>query len=397
MGGIYIKKRLLFVNGHLNIGGVERSLVDLLKAIDYDEYEVDLVLFEGLGDYIDEIPKTVNIKFYDLTNTYGAFLKCIFNNLKNKKFKYALMRIIFNLQRVFNDNMLSLAKIFFYDLGTYDCAIAYREGFCAEFVAYVINSRKKILWWHNGVYEHKEYKANKKFERYCSNFNYIVAVSNGCKDMILQHSNISSEKIIVIPNIIDHNSIHKKALKKIEGNLFNKDFINIVSIGRLSFEKSMINCVYTCKKLVDKGYKIKWYLIGDGPEYSNIYNEIEKNKLEESIILLGNKLNPYPYLSQCDIYVHPSTRESMSITIIEALSLYKPVVAAKSMGPSEFIINKKNGLMVEPNVEGLYEGILLLLNNSSLAKEICINNEELLLKYAPQTVIEQIEKLINVN
>ena len=186
-------------------------------------------------------------------------------------------------------------------------------------------------------------------------------------------------------------------MKKIEGNLFNKDFINIVSIGRLSFEKSMINCVYTCKKLVDKGYKIKWYLIGDGPEYSNIYNEIEKNKLEESIILLGNKLNPYPYLSQCDIYVHPSTRESMSITIIEALSLYKPVVAAKSMGPSEFIINKKNGLMVEPNVEGLYEGILLLLNNSSLAKEICINNEELLLKYAPQTVIEQIEKLINVN
>ena len=59
---IYIKKRLLFVNGHLNVGGVEKSLVDLLKAIDYDKYEVDLVLFEELGDYIDEIPKNVNIK-----------------------------------------------------------------------------------------------------------------------------------------------------------------------------------------------------------------------------------------------------------------------------------------------------------------------------------------------
>ena len=80
---IYIKKRLLFVNGHLNVGGVEKSLVDLLKAIDYDKYEVDLVLFEELGDYIDEIPKEVNIKFYDLTNTYGAFLKCIFSNYQN--------------------------------------------------------------------------------------------------------------------------------------------------------------------------------------------------------------------------------------------------------------------------------------------------------------------------
>ena len=85
MGGIYIKKRLLFVNGHLNVGGVERSLVDLLKYIDYDKYEVDLVLFEELGDYIDEIPANVNVIFYDLTKTYGSLFKCIFNNLKNKK------------------------------------------------------------------------------------------------------------------------------------------------------------------------------------------------------------------------------------------------------------------------------------------------------------------------
>ena len=120
---IYIKKRLLFVNGHLNVGGVEKSLVDLLKAIDYDKYEVDLVLFEELGDYIDEIPKDVNIKFYDLTNTYGAFLKCIFSNLKPNKFKYAFIRIIFNLQRIFGVRMISLLKSLFKDLGTYDCAI----------------------------------------------------------------------------------------------------------------------------------------------------------------------------------------------------------------------------------------------------------------------------------
>ena len=75
MGGIYIKKRLLFVNGHLNVGGVERSLVDLLKYIDYDKYEVDLVLFEELGDYIDEIPANVNVIFYDLTKTYGSLFK----------------------------------------------------------------------------------------------------------------------------------------------------------------------------------------------------------------------------------------------------------------------------------------------------------------------------------
>ena len=38
-----MKKKLLFINGHLNVGGVERSLVDLLRNIDYNKYDIDLL------------------------------------------------------------------------------------------------------------------------------------------------------------------------------------------------------------------------------------------------------------------------------------------------------------------------------------------------------------------
>ena len=393
---IYIKKRLLFVNGHLNIGGVEKSLVDLLKAIDYDKYEVDLVLFEGLGDYVDEIPKAVNIKFYDLTNTYGAFLKCIFSNLKPNKFKYAFIRIIFNLQRIFGVRMISLLKSLFKDLGTYDCAIAYRIGICSEFVAYVVDAKKKISWWHHGSYDYDE-KQTKTIEQVYDKFDYVVSVSQGCKDMILENVNISPEKIVVIPNIIDFEDIQKKSLEKIEGNLFDKDFINIVSIGRLSPEKGMINCVLSCKQLIDLGYKIKWFLIGDGVEYEKIKTEIEKNKLEGDVFLLGRKKNPYSYLRHADIYVHPSYVESMSITVLEAMCLDKPVVVARSIGPSEFIRDGENGLLVDASVDGIVNGVKKLMYDKNLLNRICSKDKKLLDKYRKENILSKLYQLISMN
>ncbi|MEE0616010.1 MAG: glycosyltransferase [Intestinibacter bartlettii] len=393
---IYIKKRLLFVNGHLNVGGVEKSLVDLLKAIDYDKYEVDLVLFEELGDYIDEIPKDVNIKFYDLTNTYGAFLKCIFSNLKPNKFKYAFIRIIFNLQRIFGVRMISLLKSLFKDLGTYDCAIAYRIGICSEFVAYVVDAKKKISWWHHGSYDYDE-KQTKTIEQVYDKFDYVVSVSQGCKDMILENVNISPEKIVVIPNIIDFEDIQKKSLEKIEGNLFDKDFINIVSIGRLSPEKGMINCVLSCKQLIDLGYKIKWFLIGDGVEYEKIKTEIEKNKLEGDVFLLDRKKNPYSYLRHADIYVHPSYVESMSITVLEAMCLDKPVVVARSIGPSEFIRDGENGLLVDASVDGIVNGVKKLMYDKNLLNRICSKDKKLLDKYRKENILSKLYQLISMN
>ena len=62
-----MKKRILITNGHMKVGGVEKSLVNLLNAIDYSKYCVDLILFEGTGEYFTDIPKEVNVIICDLT------------------------------------------------------------------------------------------------------------------------------------------------------------------------------------------------------------------------------------------------------------------------------------------------------------------------------------------
>ena len=65
-------KHILFINGHLNTGGVERSLVDILRHMDYTKYAVDLLLLEDIGDYASELPSEVKVLFRDLHNTYGG-------------------------------------------------------------------------------------------------------------------------------------------------------------------------------------------------------------------------------------------------------------------------------------------------------------------------------------
>lgn len=391
---IFIKKRLLFVNGHLNVGGVERSLVDLLKYINYDKYEVDLVLFEELGDYINEIPDSVNVKFYDLTGTYGPFVKCILGNLKKGKWKDAFIRIVFTLEKIFGANMNNLLKPLFKDLGEYDCAIAYRMGFCTNFVAYVVNAKNKLTWWHHGSYDYNEEKT-KRIEKIYEKFDYIVSVSEGCKKMLLEHLNIQQDKIVVIPNIIDFDTIIEKSKENIDIDCFDEEYVNIISIGRLSKEKGMINCVYACKKLVDDGYKIRWIIIGDGAEYEFIRSEVNKYNMEDNVLLIGSKKNPYAYLRKADIYVHTSYVESMSLTVLEAMCLDKALVVAKSIGPSEFIRNGENGLLVKACVDGLVNGVRMLIEDKNLFEKLSCKDKSVLKKYKQQNILFEVYKLIN--
>lgn len=273
----------------------------------------------------------------------------------------------------------------------YDCAIAYRIGICTEFVLYVVKSNKKITWWHHGSFDYNDRETN-IIQHIYDKFDYIVSVSEGCKKMLLERFHNIEDKLVVIPNIIDSDLIIQKSLDNV--NIFeNLDrFIKIISIGRLSPEKGMINCVYVCKKLVQAGYKVKWYLIGDGVEYENILTEIKNNNLEDSIYLLGNISNPYPYLKKADIFVHPSYVESMSITVLEAMTLEVPVVVVKSIGPSEFIKNNENGILVKPTIVDLYNGIVKIIEDRVLYKKIK-SNKNILEKYKPQKIILDILEL----
>jgi glycosyltransferase involved in cell wall biosynthesis len=391
-----LKKNILFVNGHLNVGGVENSLINVLKSIDYNSYEVDLILFEEMGDYADEVPKEVNIIYYDLSKAYGPFYKCILINMYQRNWFSLYLRLIFLLEKVFGGKVLSLAKPLFKLNGTYDCAIAYRVGIATDFVSYIVNSKKKLTWWHHGSFDYPP-KLVERWSEVYKNFDKLIAVSDSCKDMLIKNLPGISNKILTIPNIINVEEIRYKANDNISHDMNSNEYITLLSLGRLSPEKGMINCVYACKKLVENGYNIKWYLIGEGTQRAEIESCIKQYKLEGHIFLLGAMSNPYPYIKKAHIYVHPSLVESLSITVLEALALNTPVTVAKSLGPTEFIRDKENGLLVEPTPDGLFKGIESLIKNEDLYRQLKNDKSGILKKFSPEIISKKIHALIDAS
>ncbi|MDR7079126.1 glycosyltransferase involved in cell wall biosynthesis [Neobacillus niacini] len=390
-----MKKKILFVNGHLNVGGVENSLINLLKSIDYNYYDIDLILFEELGDYSNEVPKEVNIIYYDLSKAYGPILQCILQNIKNGNWFALILRLIFLIEKVIGPKTLFLAKPLFKLDKNYHCAIAYRVGICTDFVGYVINSKNKVTWWHHGTYDYPVNQTKRLIEVF-KKFNKIIVVSDSTKKMLEKNIQGINDKFITISNIINVDAIRQKATEETIFDYNNNENITLLSIGRLSPEKGMINCVHACKKLVDNGYFVKWYLIGEGTQRGEIEECIKDYQLENNIYLLGAISNPYPYIKNAHIYVHPSLVESLSITVLEALALNTPVTVARSMGPEEFLRHNENGLLVEPTPAGLFKGIVSLIKDDHLYNQMKNDKSDVLKKFSPKVIMEKIYNLIEV-
>lgn len=385
------KKKLLFVNGHLNVGGVEKSLADLLSNLNYHKYDVDLLLLEDKGTYLQQIPKEVNIIFFDTTKAYGPLLKSIFLNLLIFQWPKILYRIILLIANRFGKSYLSTLKYILPLKSVYDVAIAYRPGICADIVAYTAKSKNKIIWWHHGEINISFSEIN-EYNKTWSLFDNIVTVSNTCKKILEQTFNNHSNKIIVIPNMIDIIQIVKKAG---DMNPYNKDNtrIKFVSVGRLCTEKHFEDTINVVTQLLNEEIKnFHWYIIGDGDLRKKLEFLIKEHCVGNYITLLGKKNNPYPWIKYADIYVHPSYVESQGLAILEAMALNTPCVVCRSTGSSEFVIDGVNAIMTEPNPTSLYNGVLKMIkckDRHSFAVEARKMVEN---KFSSQCIIKLLDK-----
>lgn len=382
-----MKKNILFVNGHLNVGGIEKSLIDILRNIDYDRFQVDLLLLEEVGDYKAEIPDEVNVIFRGLKNTYGPLIQCLMRCIKQRDWFSLRMRLIFLLMKYFGQSKIKLARKLLTGNKHYDCAVGYRSGICTQIAAFAVDADNRITWWHHGDFNVDE----KSYSEMVASCNTVVSVSQSCADMLKEKIPGIAEKLIVIPNMIDTDLLRKKA--GAVSPYDNSETVNIVTVCRISPEKHVENIIYASRELKRKGYNFCWHIVGDG----FLKEEMEKlsleNSLSDCVVFEGSKVNPYPYMKYAYLYVHPSYIESQGITILEAMALGVPCVVTKSRGPCEFIKDGENGLLVDPSPEALTQGVKNILDDAGLYSYIK-QNTSCPDAYASKRVMQQVEKLI---
>lgn len=207
----------------------------------------------------------------------------------------------------------------------------------------------------------------KKLESYLIRFNdYYVCVSNFLRNTLIQQVGKKyANKVITI-----YNSVPKKEINRVE---LTNDTINICCVGRLELVKGQLDLVKAINILNRQDYKVNLYLIGDGSYKSQLLNYVNSNDIN-NIKFLGFIKNPLDYVDACDIFVSCSKMETFGLSIIEAMSRKKAIIATNVGAVSEFIIDKHNGILVNYNdCKVLSENIKKLIEDDEFRNKLGIN------------------------
>ena len=368
-----MKKRIFIAMHYLEIGGAETSLIGLLHSFDYSKYEVDLFLYAHRGELMRYIPKEVRLlpeeKKYAqleipiveviqqgsldiaLARLWGKYKYARYIRKKQKLVDISLFQYIQDAVMPFLSSMKKL--------GTYDLAISFLipHGIVLE----KVSAKKKIAWIHTD-YSTIQVNVEKELPVW-SQYDYIASISDEVTKAFLKSFPSLKNKIILIENILSKDLILQRATEEKISFLKENGRINFLSIGRFSYAKNFDNVPDICKRIREAGYNAYWHIIGYGGDEALIRQKIAEAGIQEFVLLLGKKENPYPYIQACDYYIQPSRYEGKSVTVREAQLLGKPVIVADYPTAKSQILDKVTGFIVPLENVACAQGIVNILKN----------------------------------
>lgn len=368
-------RKIVFVLSRMNVGGTERSLLNLIDTLSPDDFEITVLLKEKTGEFLKEIPNHVNvlgIEAYDqLENEISISPKSlVLQRLKKRDilkafailFHHILFRITKDRTRYY-EYVLRKVKV----NGEYDVAVAYEgpEDFTSTFVIECINAKKKIQWIHFDVNKYMFHVQTAK--RLYPMFDKVYVVSEEARRALIK-------RVPQISTIVEtkYNVVSEKKCKELAeiGIGYSDGFtgIRILTVGRLSEEKGQDIIPEIVKKLKERDLAFRWYLIGDGELRERIEQSIYREGLGSNLILLGKQINPYPFYKDANIYVQTSMHEGFCITLAEAKMFNIYVLATDCFGAHEQLDNYEKGIIVTRQVKTIYNEIINIISSLGLER-----------------------------
>ncbi|MCL2206523.1 MAG: glycosyltransferase [Fibromonadales bacterium] len=383
-----MKKILLVFPNLSKPGGPQNAFVNFLNLLPYDKYHYELLLtnrrYEKAIDFSDDvsqqdlwdrIPKYINIlpPLYQL----GKYSEELLSDLRKDGLGY--MADIRKNIRIRNAqegedrlrNWEELKKIV-PEYSGYDIAVAYTEDIALQIVVDKVFASRKICWVHSD-YIHVHEKVVSKKNALWEKMNTIICVSQqNARSFANRYPNLQ-ERIKVIYNSNDSAYIERNAKEFYPQEYIEaKDCIKIFTSAAIIAYKGPDLLFYSAKELLNAGYNVRWFIAGDTLErkYVQMLNEMNLGK---NVVLLGFKRNPYPYFANCDIYVHPSRHEGLSVAIQEAKILCKPILVTNHSSVDEVIKDGETGLICDINVEGIVQKLKMLIDDKELRERLSLN------------------------
>lgn len=376
-------KEILIASYDMEVGGVERSLVSMLDHFDYENNNVDLMLYKHTGDFMNLLPSKVTL-LKEIAQ-YATFRKSIGQIWKDKQYAIALSRTLSRFAADLNGRRKGIDEPGYYQLQlmwkyalpflpkldkSYDMAISYLWPH--YFVADKVQAKKKIAWIHTDYSTvHTDIKTDLKMWQ---KFDEIVAVSAACRQSFLEKYEELENKVSVMENITAPELVRKLGDEKIENPMTDDPRFKLITVARLSHAKGIDQAVRALKLLKNKGYKdISWYVAGYGGDEVMLRKLITGEGLDKEFILLGKQINPYPFMKAADLYVQPSRYEGKAVTVGEAQILGKPVLITNYPTAMSQVKDGFDGVICGLTVEGIADGVERLFHDPQLREKLAFN------------------------
>lgn len=364
-----MKKKLLFIMIALGNGGGQRSLLNLLDLLDYNMYDVDLILFKEKGMFLKQLPENVRIqsecdilhtlyedsikKVVGLHHPYLNTIHIVGTADSKIRCKSDFQKGQYRWEHYYNKEIPIYNK-------KYDVAISFMEGETTYYLVDKVIADKKFVWIHT---DYSKIDADTNMDlRYFKQVDKVVSISSLCVDVLKRTFPSIAEKFIELPNLTS-----SKTVRLLSQEFFPEEYKDVnykfVSIGRLVPLKGFDMAIQAASIIKKKGFHFKWFVLGEGEIKSKLEDLRTKFDVEDCFEFLGSRENPYAYMANADIVVQTSRYEGKSMVLDEAKILNKPIVVT-NYDTVQDQIKPGEGLIVNMTPEGIAQGILEMLDDN---------------------------------
>ena len=308
-------KKIMITAYSLELGGIEKALINLLHMLDKKKYDITLVLEKCEGIFLEQVPREIKVVEYRIHNDKNVLLRKIKNRFKLMMWKVS-------------------------HKNKYDFAIS--------FTTY---SRPGN---YEAVYEGDISKMKAFFDTVqAEKFKKLVFVSHDNKNAVCKYLKEFEKKSFICNNIINYEEMKKAAEEKIT---ITKNKLTFLHVGRHDeHSKRISRIIEASSKLFMEGYDFEVWLLGDGVNHHQYLKMVQEKKLDATVLFLGNCDNPFPYYKACDCVLLSSIYEGYPVVFLEAMAMGKPIVTTKVSDYEE--VENGYGIVVDNSEEGVYLGM----------------------------------------
>ena len=375
------KIKILFRHRSMEMGGVEKVMLSVLNNLDQEKFEMTVLLNLNQGELRNEFPTHVR-KVYLTDGKEDFSQNILFQKLQLFQRQHKLEKLRKNPEIIDKDYLKE----------QYDIEIAMTYNDFEPVLNSSNKNSKKIGWFHSEINLPKLQPLVPGILKNFPQFDHMIYCSEKIQKIMHQvYPDLHYPKESMIINAIPIEEIKKKAAEKIIDLPKSPVF---VSVGRLHTRKGYHLLMEAHAQLLKDGFEHSVVIIGDGEELPNLLAQQKKLSVEKTYLLIGNKMNPYPYIKNADFFIMPSESEAWPLVIAEALILQKPIIATKVGDVETMIKDRKTGYLIDYKTEEIYEAMKDFLTNKSLISDLHENLKDIEKEFDNEEIFSEIEEII---